>query len=116
MQDLLNFAINNNDFVLYKKIMKGTKYEFLVDYIIALANAFRSPEEIIITEQFLRNMDEKVDAMAFMNIFGMAIMEKKPFILSWDEKNPLTSEALFFALTVLSIINGKANPHSFQAV
>jgi hypothetical protein len=110
MQDLLNFAINNNDFVLYKKIMKGTKYEFLVDYIIALANAFRSPEEIIITEQFLRNMDEKVDAMAFMNIFGMAIMAKKPFILSWDEKNPLTSEALFFALTVLSIINGKANP------
>ncbi len=110
LQDILNFAINNKEFILYKELMKGTRFDFFLDFIEALANAFTSPEAIIITEQFLRNLDEKIEAMAFMNIVGMAIMAKQPFILSWDEKNPMTNEAAFYALTTLSIINGKFTP------
>ncbi len=110
LQDILYYAINNKEFILYKELMKGTRFDFFLEYIEALANAFTSPEAIIITEQFLRNLDEKIDAMAFMNIIGMAIMAKEPFILSWDEKNTMTNEAAFYALTSLSIINGKFAP------
>ena len=110
LQDILNYAINNKEFVLYKGLMKGTKFEFFLDYIEALANAFITPESIIITEQFLRNLDEKIDAMAFMNIIGMAILAKKPFILSWNENDAMSNEAAFYALTTLSIINGKFAP------